>query len=114
MTTVSWRLSLERACEEIEGVCKRVPIAEPQKERLEGIKRQLRYHVDGNWEDPEASVYPDPGVLETISDRLTKITVDTEGDAEVRLSRARDEVLLAIAALTDDIDKQRQLRKRIR
>lgn len=100
---------LRRAANEIEGVCEYDQVDESDENRLKGIMEQLRYHLNGDREDPEAVVSPDPNALETIATRLGEVVTSTDGDVAARLSRARDEVFLAMSLLDDRLEKQRNV-----
>lgn len=110
MTTADVRGCLRRACEEIEAARDTGGIAAAHEQRLTGIARQLRYHVEGGRADrldPEAVAYPDPGALDTIGDLLDEVGTEAEGDVAAGVARAREEVRRAVSTLDDGLANQR-------
>lgn len=116
MSSDNVRVCLSRASEEIEDVCETEPLSESIKKLLQGTAIQLRYLAEGGDPlDPETPIRPDPDNLDTIRNRLVDIAVDPDDAAidentAIRLERACDEILLAIAILDDRTEKERQLR----
>ena len=99
------RANLRDAYQEIEGCCETGDVT--NEGQLRGIARQLRYLAEGGQADPEALAFPDPGALETMGDQLADVIDTVQGDAETRLRRARDNILLAVAKLDDSLENQR-------
>lgn len=110
MARAEIRTNLRRACEEIEYVCEAEPF--PAVDRLRGIAKQLRYHADGEWSDPEALVMPDPEVIESIRTHLIDITdeLETETDMAMHLDRACDELLVTVVKLNESRERPRAAR----
>lgn len=99
------REPLRDAYQEIEGCCEQGDL--DNEDWLRGIARQLHHFVDGDTTDPEALAFPDPGALDTIAEHLAEAIDDADGDTRMRLRRARDNILLAVAKLEDSLEKQR-------
>lgn len=79
MGATNVRERLRRACDAIDEASGTPATAEFER-WLAGIRTQLRYFVDGDTTDPEARVYPSPGALETIQDRLDEVIDRTDDE----------------------------------
>lgn len=106
MSSREVRANLRRACKEIEDTCEDLSLSD--EEYLRKIVEQLRYLNGVDRQDPEALAFPDPDSLDTIVENLGDVISDVEGDAAVRLERAREELLLAISMLKDRLERQHE------
>lgn len=72
---------------------------------LAGTATQLEYYLEGDTTDPEARVYPPPGAIESMGERLEGV-LDRTGE---QVRNARSHLYVAIPALQERlIDGRRQ------
>lgn len=92
MGATNVRERLRQACEALEAAREASGPTESE-EWLSGVRTQLRHFVDGDTTDPEAHVYPSPGAIETIQERLDGVIDRTEEEAvAAHLEDARESI----------------------
>lgn len=107
MKITNIRKHLALAAAEIEDACE-VLGSTDEASRLASIGEQLSYYVEGDTTDPEASVYPSPGSLDTVQRRLDEVAERVDDDATPHIRQARSHLLQVIVALDDQLTKQRE------
>lgn len=98
MAVESVHEQLSRASAEIEAACEASTAADSEA-YLTGIVRLLDYYVAGDFDDPEAHAYPQPGALDTIQYRLAEVVEELDDPAAEHLQNARSQLLELIVAL---------------
>lgn len=89
MGATNVRERLRQACDAIDAA-REAPGATESEEWLSSVRTQLRHFVDGDSDDPEAHVYPPPGAVETMLDRLEEVIERTDDETvEENLEDAR-------------------------
>lgn len=102
------RNHLRQALEEIEHASQATAGSDVERQ-LAGITEVLIVSEEPST-TPEAVIYPERGVLDTIQQRLTTIIAETDDEAVVdHLERARRELLIVIMTLDDQWKRQHEL-----
>lgn len=100
MKQVTIRMHLQRAAEEI-ATAREESITSDNDDYLDGIERLLSHHEKGDATHSEAIIYPEPGALDIVQNRLSKIIDETEDPAVEHLRNARMEILQTILMLDE-------------
>jgi hypothetical protein len=80
------------------------------RDLLVGIAKQLDYFVEGDTKDPEATVYPERGALDSIQARLGTVIDRTDDDTCAdHLGRARRQLMMVIMTLEDRWQNQHRV-----
>ena len=109
MRARSVRAHLQRAAGELERACE--TITEPSAERhLATVGEQLRYHAEETPRDPEAPVHPERGALDSMQRRISEAVEEVGDEAAIEhLRNAREELLLVVATLEEQWQKQHEV-----
>lgn len=75
---------------------------------LAGVATQLEYYLEGDTTDPEARVYPPPGAVETMQERLDDVLERSGDSAGERVRNARSHLSVAVPALRERLNDGRR------
>lgn len=103
------RKHLQQAAQDVERVSDNDAVSD-DRALLAGLAEQLNYFAEGDTADPEATVQPDRGVLDSIQHRLSTVIDRTDDEPCVdRLRNAREQLLLVIMTLEDQWQNQHRI-----